>query len=128
MLLIVGALVVIASVIGGFLIEGGHLLVLSQPAEFLIIGGAFKTQAWLGTLAVWGVALGTAYLFWLYYRVIMGEMNPGLVGLKLELKAHEVATLAPLALLALSLGLYPEYLLSYLRAPVAQLLGAGVTP
>ena len=40
MLLIVGALVVIGSVIGGFLIEGGHLLVLSQPAEFLIIGGA----------------------------------------------------------------------------------------
>ncbi len=100
----------------------------SFVGEFLIIGSAFKTQAWLGAMAVWGVVLGTAYIVWLYYRVVMGEMNPGLVGLKLELNPREVATLAPLVVLAVSLGLYPEYLLSYLRAPVAQLLGSGVTP
>ena len=88
----------------------------------------FRSQAWLGAAAVWGVALGTAYLIWLYYRVIMGEINPGLMGLKLELNAREVATLAPLALLAVYLGLHPEWVLSYLRAPVAQLLAAGVTP
>jgi chemotaxis protein MotA len=40
MLLIVGALVVLGSVAGGYLMEGGHPLVLNQPAEFLIIGGA----------------------------------------------------------------------------------------
>jgi chemotaxis protein MotA len=40
MLLIVGALVVIGSVAGGYLIEGGKVLVLNQPAEFVIIGGA----------------------------------------------------------------------------------------
>jgi len=100
----------------------------SFVGEFLIISGAFKTQAWLGAMAVWGVALGTAYLVWLYYRVVMGEMNPTLAGLKLELNAREVATLAPLALLAVCLGLYPECVLSYLRAPVAQLLATGVTP
>ena len=58
----------------------------------------------------------------------MGEMNPGLAGLKLELNAREMATLAPLALLAVGLGLYPESVLSYLHAPVAQLLAVGVTP
>jgi len=100
----------------------------SFVGEFLIISGAFKTQPWLGAMAVWGVALGTAYIIWLYYRVVMGEMNPALVGLKLDLNAREVATLVPLALLALGLGLYPEYILSYLRVPVAQLLTAGVTP
>jgi NADH-quinone oxidoreductase subunit M len=100
----------------------------SFVGEFLIIGGAFKTQAWLGAMAVWGVALGTAYLIWLYYRVVMGEMNPALVGLKLELTTREVATLAPLALLAVCLGLYPDFVLSYLRASVTQLLSAGVTP
>jgi NADH-quinone oxidoreductase subunit M len=99
----------------------------SFVGEFLIIGGAFRTQAWLGALSIWGVALGTAYLFWLYYRVVMGEMNPGLAGLKLELNAREIATLVPLALLALGLGLYPEGVLSYLHAPVAELLAAGVT-
>ena len=99
----------------------------SFVGEFLIIGGAFETQAWLGAMAVWGVALGTTYLLWLYYRVVMGKTNPGLAGLKLELNAREVATLAPLALLALCLGLYPELVLSYVRAPVAVLL-AGVAP
>ena len=100
----------------------------SFVGEFLIIGSAFQTQAWLGAMAVWGVALGMAYLIWLYYRVVMGELNPGLEGLRLELNAREVATLAPLALLALCLGLYPEFVLSYLRAPVAELLSTGVMP
>ena len=100
----------------------------SFVGEFLIIGGAFRTEVWLGAMAVWGVALGTTYLVWLYYRVAMGEINPGLAGLKLELNVREVATLAPLALLAVCLGLYPELVLSYLRVPVAELLAAGVTP
>ncbi len=100
----------------------------SFVGEFLIIGGAFKTQAWLGAAAVWGVALGTVYLVWLYYRMIMGRTNPGLAGLTLEINAREVATLAPLALLALCLGLHPEWVLSYLHAPVAELLASGVTP
>ena len=100
----------------------------SFVGEFLIISGAFRTEVWLGGMAVWGVALGTTYLVWLYYRVVMGEINPGLAGLKLELNVREVATLAPLALLAVCLGLYPELVLSYLRVPVAELLAAGVTP
>ena len=99
----------------------------SFVGEFLIVGAAFRTQAWLGAMAVWGVVLGTTYLVWLFYRMVMGEMNPGLEGLKLELNAREVATLAPLVVMALWLGLYPELVLSYLHAPVAELL-AGVTP
>ena len=55
----------------------------------------------------------------------MGKPNPRLDGLKLELNAREFATLAPLAVLALCLGLYPELVLSYLRVPVAELLAFG---
>jgi chemotaxis protein MotA len=40
LLAIVGVLVVIGAVIGGYLMEHGHLLVLFQPAELVIIGGA----------------------------------------------------------------------------------------
>ncbi|SDG89701.1 flagellar motor stator protein MotA [Roseospirillum parvum] len=40
MLIIIGMLVVIASVIGGYLGAGGHLDVLWQPFEFVIIFGA----------------------------------------------------------------------------------------
>jgi chemotaxis protein MotA len=47
MLMIVGLLVVMGAVVGGYLMEGGAMLVLLQPAEFVIIGGAA-----LGTLLV----------------------------------------------------------------------------
>jgi chemotaxis protein MotA len=47
MFAIVGILVVFAAVIGGFLMEKGHMMVLLQPAELLIIAGAG-----MGTLLV----------------------------------------------------------------------------
>jgi chemotaxis protein MotA len=40
MLLIVGVLIVLGSVVTGYSLHGGSLLVLNQPSEFLIIGGA----------------------------------------------------------------------------------------
>ncbi len=47
MFAIIGIVIVLGAVVGGFLMEKGHLLVLLQPAELLIIGGAA-----LGTLLV----------------------------------------------------------------------------
>lgn len=40
MFVIIGIVVVLVSVLGGFLLEGGNFLVLMQWAEFMIIGGA----------------------------------------------------------------------------------------
>ncbi|WP_029460607.1 flagellar motor stator protein MotA [Solidesulfovibrio alcoholivorans] len=40
MFVIIGIVVVLGCVIGGFLLEGGHMGVLIQPIELLIIGGA----------------------------------------------------------------------------------------
>src|SRR5689334_5426744 len=40
MFLIIGLAVVIGSVVGGYLMAGGHMLLLLQPSEFIIIGGA----------------------------------------------------------------------------------------
>jgi chemotaxis protein MotA len=40
MLVIVGLLVVLSAVLGGYLLEHGNIAVLIQPAELLIIGGA----------------------------------------------------------------------------------------
>jgi chemotaxis protein MotA len=47
MFAIIGMVLVIVSILGGYLIEKGHVLVLMQPAELLIIGGAG-----LGTLLI----------------------------------------------------------------------------
>src|ERR1700746_1252130 len=40
MLVIVGYLVVLGSVLGGFVLAGGHIGALLQPLELLMIGGA----------------------------------------------------------------------------------------
>lgn len=40
MLIFVGLAVIVGAVAGGYLWHGGHLILLWQPAEFLIIGGA----------------------------------------------------------------------------------------
>ena len=40
MLMLVGLVVVLGAVVGGFLMAGGELMVLIQPSEFVVIGGA----------------------------------------------------------------------------------------
>ena len=49
MLIIIGVVVVLVSVGGGYMMEGGHPLVLNQPAEFVIIGGAALGSLLIGT-------------------------------------------------------------------------------
>jgi Flagellar motor component len=40
MIVIIGCVIVLVAVIGGYLMEHGNLSVLIQPAELVIIGGA----------------------------------------------------------------------------------------
>lgn len=40
MVAIIGFVIVTIAILGGFVMEGGQILVLNQPAEFVIIGGA----------------------------------------------------------------------------------------
>jgi chemotaxis protein MotA len=49
MLLILGVIIVFGSVAGGYLMHGGQMLVLNQPSEFLIIGGAAIGSLLIGT-------------------------------------------------------------------------------
>ena len=51
MLMIVGLVVVIGAVVGGFLMAGG-VLVLNQPSEFIVIGGAAIGSMLISTPAV----------------------------------------------------------------------------
>jgi NADH-quinone oxidoreductase subunit M len=94
--------------------------------EFLIISGGFRAHTWLGAMGVWGVGLGTTYMLWLLYRVGLGEVTPTLKEHRhgLDLNGRELATLIPLALLVVLIGVYPESFLGFMRASVTQLLGS----
>jgi chemotaxis protein MotA len=68
MLVIVGFVIVLASIVGGYLLEGGNLRVLLQPAELIIIGGAS-----LGSLIVANSATVLKELLWAPQLLLRGS-------------------------------------------------------
>ena len=79
--------------------------------EFLVLMGSFPTLPSLTVIAAFGVVLAAIYLLWAYERVFTGvpdrEENITLS----DLSIREIALLAPIAVLVLVIGLYPNLLL-----------------
>ena len=90
--------------------------------EFLIISGAFKANMIIAAFSIIGVVLGVCYMVWLYYRVALNEINPITESSLVDLDLREIATLAPLVVLVLLIGLQPNILLSYMHVSVEHLL------
>jgi chemotaxis protein MotA len=65
MFAIIGIVVVIVSVFGGYLLSHGHIMVLLQPYEFMIIGGAAFGSLFIGNpmTVVMGVFKGILGIF-----------------------------------------------------------------
>ncbi|TDI34587.1 MAG: NADH-quinone oxidoreductase subunit M [Acidobacteria bacterium] len=93
--------------------------------EFMILQGTFaSTHAgpWYALFAVSGIVLGAAYLLWLYQRVMFGEIdNPENEKLK-DVTLREQATLVPLVVLCIWIGVYPKPFLAPLRVPVEAIM------
>ncbi len=83
-------------------------------SEFLIFVGAFKSHQFLAILAITGIVLGAAYMLWALQRIWMGPLNPKYESLP-EITWREIATLVPLAIIVIFVGVYP--------APVLDLIG-----
>ena len=74
--------------------------------------------------------LGAAYLLFMYQRVIFGDLSDFLKGLGnhlTDMNRFEVATLAPLVVLAIGFGVFPGLLTQLWQAPVTEIL-ARVAP
>jgi len=97
--------------------------------EFLILLGGFEARPWSAVIAASGLIIGAWYMLWLYQRVFFNEVKTGMHGLA-PLDLREIITLAPVALLILWIGLYPNGLLGFLHVSVGHLLdqvhGAGL--
>jgi len=90
--------------------------------EFLIISGAFKANMIIAVFSILGVILGVTYMVWLYYRVVLNEINSASQSTIFDLDWRETATLVPLVLLVLLIGVQPDLLLSYMHVSVEHLL------
>jgi NADH-quinone oxidoreductase subunit M len=91
--------------------------------EFLILLGAFRVWPIVSAIAALGVILAAIYILWMYQRVMFGpitnEKNRGLP----DLSKREFWTLAPVIVLIIWIGVYPNTFLRKLDASVAEILG-----
>jgi NADH-quinone oxidoreductase subunit M len=90
--------------------------------EFLIISGAFKANMVIAAFSIIGVVLGVTYMIWLYYRVVLNEINPNTKSQLSDLDFREIITLVPLVVLVFFIGLQPGVLLSYMHVSVEHLI------
>jgi NADH-quinone oxidoreductase subunit M len=90
--------------------------------EFLILLGTFKVSTLYCTLAATGMFLGVAYMLYLYRRVIFGTIARADLRGMLDLNLREKAVFAPLLVLVLWMGLYPNSFLRPIQVSVDHLV------
>jgi len=90
--------------------------------EFLVIIGSFQISFWLALLGGMGMILGTAYMLYLYRRMIFGRLTKQDLRNILDLSPREWAVFAPLLVLTLWMGVYPSSFSSFWDASVAAMV------
>jgi NADH-quinone oxidoreductase subunit M len=89
--------------------------------EITILGGAYQVSLHWAFWGVMGVALGGAYLLWLFQRTMLGEIKEKNRFLP-DLSWREIAVFAPLIAWAFWIGLGPQPYFRILDRPVAQIM------
>ena len=92
------------------------------PGELLVILAAWAVSPWVALGAATGMVLGAAYMLTLYRGVAFGKITKDEVRRMMDLEPREYAVFAPLVVLALWMGIYPQSFLSFFSATVAQLV------
>lgn len=135
MLVIIGYVVVCASVFGGFILAGGHAAILFQPIELLMIGGAAVGAFFVGNnsksikatmKALPGVFKGSAYtkdmymeLMSLLFDVLSKVRKEGLMSIEGDIESPEASPLFSKYPLVLADHHIVEFMADYLRLMVS---------
>jgi NADH-quinone oxidoreductase subunit M len=90
--------------------------------EFLTLIGTFKVNIPVATFATLGVILSAAYALWLYRKVIFGALEKPKLAAITDLGYREVAIFAPLVILTILFGFFPNPVLNLSSASVDALL------
>jgi NADH-quinone oxidoreductase subunit M len=89
--------------------------------EITILQGAYQMSFTWAFWCVVGIALGAAYLIWVYQRTMLGDLAEKNSRLT-DLSWREIAVFAPLLVWAFWIGLYPRQHFDLLERPVAQIV------
>ena len=93
--------------------------------EFLVLTGAFQANTLYGVLAATGVIWSACYMLWMYQRVFYGKVKVE-ANLELpDLSLRERATLWPVALAALCMGVLPLVWINAIDTAVRTVLNSA---
>jgi NADH-quinone oxidoreductase subunit M len=90
--------------------------------EFMVILGAMHINFWVAFLASTTLILGAAYTLWMYKRVIFGAIVNAKISQLKDLGSFEVLAFIFLAMFVLFIGIYPNWVMSYLHQSIHQLM------
>ena len=76
--------------------------------EFLILLGTFKKSVWLAVFAASGVILAAVYLLWMFKRAMFGPLDKDENRSLKDLSVREIATLVPIVVMIVWIGIYPQ--------------------
>ena len=76
--------------------------------EFLILLGAFRANKLFGILGTTGVVLGAVYMFWMFQRVMFGEVTKEANKKLVDLGKREVLILCSVVFFIILMGVYPK--------------------
>jgi NADH-quinone oxidoreductase subunit M len=89
--------------------------------EIAILAGAYQVSLNWAFWGAVGIALGAAYLLWLFQRTMLGEVKEKNQALK-DLSWREIAVFTPLIAWAFWIGLNPQPYFRVLERPVAHIV------
>ena len=90
--------------------------------EFLVLVGISDTSFAMVLLSMGGIVLAAAYMLWMLQRVALGEPSNKAAGVLPDLSRRELATVIPLAIMVLWIGVYPGPLMEMMDASVTHLV------
>lgn len=122
----------IAPVLSGVLLVAG-LSSLSLPglapfvSEFMVLAGTYTTSIVIAVIATLGIVLAALYILVMYQRTMTGPLNSEAGGVH-DLRPAEIGALAPVLVLIIGLGFFPQPLLDVINPAVhtvTNIIGVG---
>jgi NADH-quinone oxidoreductase subunit M len=90
--------------------------------EFLVLLGTSEKSYVMVLLAMGGIVLAASYMLWMLQRVALGPAATRTASLLPDLTLREAATLVPLAVIIICVGVFPGPLMEMMNTCVANLV------
>ena len=90
--------------------------------EFLVLVGTSYASFTMVLISMGGILLAAAYMLWMLQRLVLGEPLTEVAKVIPDLSRRELATVIPLAILVICIGLYPGPFMETMDASVTNLI------